>query len=294
MTIDLEDRVEIEPELNEELYWKVNCTYKGRIKDTFHRFPELAAGSRILDWGCCNGETTDELQEHYSDSVVFGIDVSPGNIAQARAEKRKGVFLVADGYHLPNSSPFCDESFDAVYCMNNITQDEVRRKFDKHYKQILQRITRLVKPGGYFCVARLEDYVVLRKTSNGFVLEDSGVVIQYINSPEDGLNLSERNPVSRIAFLLSGDLPKPVYVQIPPEINTTGFKIKDNFGSNENSLPDRLFEEIYSPRRNEYFVYRSDNFTIEHKFPRVDFKHEIIPRFMNKISRQYKIARREN
>jgi 2-polyprenyl-3-methyl-5-hydroxy-6-metoxy-1,4-benzoquinol methylase len=89
------------------LYWTSDATYKGRVRETFgNSLPQINQGI-ILDWGCSEGLTTQELCEIYPNSIVIGIDIDPERILAARLNRSKGSYYLEDGY----KSNFADGNF---------------------------------------------------------------------------------------------------------------------------------------------------------------------------------------
>jgi 2-polyprenyl-3-methyl-5-hydroxy-6-metoxy-1,4-benzoquinol methylase len=107
--------------------------------------PHLRAGLDLLDVGCGPGTITVDLAARVAPGRVFGLDVSPAPLAEARAlAERTGVevtFEVGDVYALAAD----DDSFDVV-----------------HAHQVLQHLTdpvaalremaRVCRPGGLIAV----------------------------------------------------------------------------------------------------------------------------------------------
>ncbi|MFA5856337.1 MAG: class I SAM-dependent methyltransferase [Candidatus Pacearchaeota archaeon] len=194
--------------LEERSYWISNSTWNGRVKETFGKLPLLPKDSRILDWGCSYGLTTQEIQKLYPDSEVVGIDINPEVIQFAEILNRSPKFYREHGYRLPNQPPFMDESFDMVVLMNNLTFDNVGDNIsDKDYRSILQGITRLVKSKGYLSISCASQSIVLKKNQTGFDIEDSEVkLIEYKNLTQE--ELKKRSKLLRISYLLSGKIPR--------------------------------------------------------------------------------------
>ncbi len=95
----------------------------------------------FLDVGCGGGQNAIRLKERYPHLNIWGIDLSPDQIARAqqRAQERKYAlhFKVADVQALP----FPDASFDVVYSSGSV----------KHWPDPLRGISecwRVLKPGG--------------------------------------------------------------------------------------------------------------------------------------------------
>ncbi|RDI42923.1 class I SAM-dependent methyltransferase [Nocardia mexicana] len=70
-----------------------------------------AAGSRrIADIGCGTGILTTRIERELRPDQIFGVDASPGMLAQARARSARVTWLSAPAERLP----FGDETLDAV------------------------------------------------------------------------------------------------------------------------------------------------------------------------------------
>ena len=75
-------------------------------------------GNRILDVGCGEGLAEVSIGRlHISQMQLFGIDLSPAKVAQARQETAshnlRARFAAADACHLP----FVDAAFDSLFCI---------------------------------------------------------------------------------------------------------------------------------------------------------------------------------
>ncbi len=196
-------------------YWRVNFTKENRVIRTFRdSLPDLTVGN-ILDMGCNEGLTTEELQELYPGSRVVGIDIDKERVKEALKNKRKGNFLVSDGYQ----PPFRGDSFDLVFCMNNIAMmSDIN---DETYRNMLSGITRVLKPGGKLLVSNGGDYVILTKTLEGFVLRSSSIEIAVKNGLDPSSTLST-SPLCQITHILTGEY---------PSVKVIGYKPVDNMNS---------------------------------------------------------------
>lgn len=252
MTETLEHKTDLELP-----YWNAHTTWK-RVKYTFGKsLPFLHCGN-ILDLGCSEGLTTEELQEHYPDSRVVGVDCCREEIKEARIKKRKGKFVYADGYKLR----YPDETFDLVFCMNNIGF-VLGDKTNETYRNVLSRISRLVKPNGSFLVSLGVNYIILKNNGKGFELEDSSITVVDASNPPDNSNSS----LFRICEILTGRTPIFRYV---PYVSYT----LDNYDNDYTTRTLRY--EIFpdkSPDKNFRIINRK-------KFPFNDF--------FNNLNRNFK------
>lgn len=167
----------------EEGYHNQVDTYYGRVSACFGDFKaDLKPGSRILDWGCSMGYTTIELANIYRNCSVTGLEVRGylrefiGHAVQEAKRNRSHLemhippwlwgkvdlpevlrfpfkFVIADGFN----APFRDETFDAVYCMNNLYYTLVHGKKGDISGDLVEKrmgqVLRLVKHGGYMFVS---------------------------------------------------------------------------------------------------------------------------------------------
>jgi SAM-dependent methyltransferase len=122
---------------SEAFYEKGN---RGRLWSPFWESADLQ-GAMVLDYGCGNGEFSMMLARR--GAHVFGIDISPKLIEQARATAamigRNGnspEFVVGDAHH----TPFEDAMFDYVLGNGALHHLDLERAFAE--------VTRVLKPGG--------------------------------------------------------------------------------------------------------------------------------------------------
>jgi len=166
---------------SETEYHITGGTYPDRVKNTFGKdLPKIRHG-RILDMGCSIGQTTIELATRYPDSTIIGIDINPCNLClsdESISDARQGFdrlgdqvikcsgreykmptgFILGDGFR----PPFPDNTFNAVFCMNNIYYMHLHRT-NEHVRRRLPQIANIVKPGGYLLVSGNTNYIILRK-----------------------------------------------------------------------------------------------------------------------------------
>ena len=101
---------------------------------------ELAAGrDRVLEAGCGTGRWLEEL----GNSRAFGIDASPGMIAQAAG---KGAALAVA---TANELPFRGPVFDVIYCVNAFHHFHDGRAF-------VHEAFELLRPGGVLAVIGID------------------------------------------------------------------------------------------------------------------------------------------
>jgi len=129
------------PGLDGAAYDRVAHHYDQTFRDIRVRRPEwrwlseaVARDSHVLDLGCGTGALLRALE---SQGVTgTGADVSPAMLAQARAHRPDGTFVLLDGPTLP----FADASFDTVISMLSW------RYLD--WDPVLMEIARVLRPGG--------------------------------------------------------------------------------------------------------------------------------------------------
>lgn len=101
----------------------------------------LAHKRRALDFGCGVGRLTQPLGAHFEQ--VYGVDISPSMIGQAREFNRLGdrcQYLHNDRSDL---SMFPDRSFDFIY--SNLTLQHVPPRYSRKY---IAEMVRVLAPGG--------------------------------------------------------------------------------------------------------------------------------------------------
>lgn len=106
---------------------------------------QFSKGARVLDIGCGTGRFAKRVVEHYPDSTVVGLDLSPGMLRMARdncKEYRDQItFVEGDSEQLP----FEDSSFDIITCVHSFHHYP-------HKQTVLAEMHRVLKPGGAVCV----------------------------------------------------------------------------------------------------------------------------------------------
>ena len=100
--------------------------------------PSLVRTDRLLDFGCGNGEYTEQLAAHCGSAV--GIDVSTPLIEAARARTRPDTIV---RYEVGETPP-TDEHFDVVSCMGVL----VCLLSDTEFVACIEALARCVRPGG--------------------------------------------------------------------------------------------------------------------------------------------------
>ncbi|MFG3251768.1 class I SAM-dependent methyltransferase [Streptomyces sp. NPDC048187] len=103
----------------------------------------LAPGSRVLDVGSGTGRPTAETLVN-AGHAVLGVDVSPVMVELAARQVPGATFQCADVRDVPLE----DASFDAVCVYFSLLQLDRREQ-----KDLVRRLARLPKPGGYLVLA---------------------------------------------------------------------------------------------------------------------------------------------
>lgn len=122
-------------------------------------------GMTVLDIGCGSGYIANTVQEH-TGAKVFGINVSPEQIATARGHAEKsgklGKLLDFQVSSMNDRLPFDDNSIDAVYVMQAIC-------YVHDPKALMAEVRRVLKPGGIFSdlsIVSLDKYDPANKTQH--------------------------------------------------------------------------------------------------------------------------------
>ena len=154
----------------QEGYWTRDVTYARRLHGIFGNSLPITVTGNVLDLGCNIGVTTEELCEFLPNARVMGIDISKTSIEAANSRpNRSAKYELMDGY----KSQYPDNSFDAVFCNNNVSYVVPTVSEDKG-TEIIQGITRLVKPNGYLVLSEggasidASKYVVYQKIDDRF------------------------------------------------------------------------------------------------------------------------------
>ncbi len=151
-------------------YHTLDLSYCGRVRETFGKDPPQLLHGNILDIGCSLGETTLELSTLYPQATVFGIDINISRIKYASDMiKGKNVFhLVADGLNIP----FPENSYDAVFCMNNIYHVLANPPRPKNSLRLahdsLRGLAPVVADQGYLLLSSLENWIIFRRQEGHF------------------------------------------------------------------------------------------------------------------------------
>ncbi|MGD2249251.1 MAG: class I SAM-dependent methyltransferase [Candidatus Methanofastidiosia archaeon] len=130
---------------NPIFYFLMGITFKGEL-DLILQVLNLERDETLLDLACGPGIYTRPFAKKLSNGAVVGLDLSMPildyAVKKAQSEGIKNcVFVHGDALQLP----FPDNQFDAVNCCGAL------HLFP--YPEVIQGITRILKPGGCFTVA---------------------------------------------------------------------------------------------------------------------------------------------
>lgn len=107
------------------------------------RFPQLAAPARILDMGCCVGQSTLTYCEHWPEAEVHGIDIGAPLLRYAHARSEGLGKAVHYSQQNAESTDFEDGFFDLV--VSTAAIHETNRPATQ---RIFEECFRLLRPGG--------------------------------------------------------------------------------------------------------------------------------------------------
>ncbi|MBI4510532.1 MAG: class I SAM-dependent methyltransferase [Deltaproteobacteria bacterium] len=110
---------------------------------------KIPTGARILDVGCGGGHVLRALAERRTDIRLFGIDLSPGQVARARARTAALGKRVEITRGSALSLPFSEDSFDVV-----LSVASVKHWPDPHAG--LSECVRVLRPGGRLFVVEAD------------------------------------------------------------------------------------------------------------------------------------------
>ncbi|MFV8754771.1 class I SAM-dependent methyltransferase [Nannocystaceae bacterium ST9] len=99
--------------------------------------PQLRPGLRVLDVGCGGAHFAMRLLERCPELELVGVDLSPEQIARARARTRAARFVEGDATDLR----FADGEFDLVYSLGSLKHWPDRARG-------LHECARVLRPGG--------------------------------------------------------------------------------------------------------------------------------------------------
>jgi ubiquinone/menaquinone biosynthesis C-methylase UbiE len=163
---------------SENCYHTNSMTYYYRTKRDFEGVSlNINKSDKLLDWGCSTGISTLAIANHFQTKNIIGLDISETRISVAENKTIKSAkkgyvlvynssisslvkeyipeniiipkfFLVSDGFY----APFRDQSFKAVFCMNNIYYILNKSK-PTDFSIKIKGIARLIMNGGYLVIS---------------------------------------------------------------------------------------------------------------------------------------------
>lgn len=177
-------------------YHTCSLTHPERIRMTFLKYelPKISNG-RVLDWGCSEGDTTNDLKGIYANSEVIGIDIDTKLIEEASKRYKSCKFLVMDGFNLQ----FDKEHFDAIFCLNNLVYTIARSSNEILLRESFAKIKSCVKEKGYLVLSGepedegIPNYLILRRDKERFLPEK----IRFDRFGEAGLCLEKTLRMTR-------------------------------------------------------------------------------------------------
>jgi ubiquinone/menaquinone biosynthesis C-methylase UbiE len=107
------------------------------------RFPELAAPRRVLDMGCCVGQSTLTYCEKWPDAEIYGIDIGAPLLRYAHARSEALGMAVHYSQQNAETTDFDDGYFDLV-----ISSAAIHETNRKATQRIFDESHRLLRPGG--------------------------------------------------------------------------------------------------------------------------------------------------
>lgn len=121
----------------ERLYAKHGLQYGGR-GEVAMLLRSVRPGSLVLDAGCGDGKTTEELSKHYQ---VVGCDFSREALASLRSQRPSLVTSLELVECDITCLPFVSEKFDAVACVHSLSHmlAEARLKASAEVARVLKR-----------------------------------------------------------------------------------------------------------------------------------------------------------
>jgi SAM-dependent methyltransferase len=158
------------------------------VGETLCEAADIAAGERVLDVACGNGNATLAAARRFA--VVTGVDYVPALLERARAR------AAADGLALElregdaEALPFEDGAFDAVLSTFGVM-------FTPDQERAARELLRVCRRGGRIALASW--------TPDGFIGKVFGVVGKYVPPPAGLRRPSEWGTERRLAELFGGE-----------------------------------------------------------------------------------------
>ncbi len=137
--------------------WRINDTFEGRVQATFSPqhlrylktcLPSEESDKVVLDVGCSNGLTTEELAYQFLNYKIVGVDIGKRVINQARRRNTNPriEYLQGDGTKL--TEYFGKESIDGIFALNSITFLNVVTQQQDVIDSFVNSAGEVLKPNG--------------------------------------------------------------------------------------------------------------------------------------------------
>ncbi len=140
--------------------------------------PQTPGAGQLLDLGCGTGQFAEDLQAHFSDAVLTGVDLSESMIHYARRHRPISAnWLVADAEQLP----VADQSVDLVF-------SNLMIQWCADPRPALGECMRVLKPGGWLVCSTLVDGT-LRELAQAWQAVDPGR--DHVNRFEPAVDLAQ-------------------------------------------------------------------------------------------------------
>lgn len=116
------------------------------LRNHLYRQIKIEQASRVIEVGCGSGVILRELQ-HFSEPLVFGMDINAEMLNLAMRNIRFPVLFQADAHQFPISTA----CFDITLCHFLLLW-----VYDP--QQVIREMKRITRPGGFVCVLAEPDY----------------------------------------------------------------------------------------------------------------------------------------
>jgi ubiquinone/menaquinone biosynthesis C-methylase UbiE len=153
---------------------------------------EIATPNTVLDVGCGTGRLLSKVQALYPSAQLFGVDPAEGMVAIARSQVPSATIHLTGA----ESLPLADSSVDVV--LSSIS-------FHHWTNQLaaLREISRVLRPGGCFCLADISIPEWLAKLLRRSKVKSPAAVSQFFNGAGLPVKIQHRT-FTRFVFLTLG------------------------------------------------------------------------------------------